>query len=122
MDKAQLLYNFWSGFGLPAYDENTVPSGSTMPYITYDTVTDSFDNVVQLHANLWYRSSSWATISQKANEISGYIGQGGKVFPIKNGYAWIVRGNPFSQRLSEEGDDMIRRIYLIIQAEFLTVD
>ena len=30
--KTQALYNFFSGFELPAYEENTVPTGANEPY------------------------------------------------------------------------------------------
>lgn len=125
MDKAQSIHSFWSGFGLPAYDENTVPTGKNapnMPYITYPVTTDSLGSVVQLSGSLWYRSTSWAEISKKADEISEYIGVGGKVLKLDSGYVWIVRGQPFAQRMSDNSDEMVRRIYINLQAEFLTAN
>ena len=41
MDKSQALNTFWNSFGIPAYDEYTVPDGTSIPYITYDTATDA---------------------------------------------------------------------------------
>lgn len=123
MDKAQSIHSFWSSFGLTAYDENTVPTGDeapSTPYITYSVVTDSMGNVVQLNGSLWYRSTSWADISKKADEIAEYIGTGGKVLKLDSGYLWITKGNPFSQRMSDSNDDMVRRVYINLQAEFLT--
>lgn len=123
MDKSQSIHSFWSGFGLPAYDENSVPTGEnspTMPYITYSVSTDSIGNVVQLSGSLWYRSTSWADISKKADEISEYLGTGGKVISIDNGYMWVVSGHPFAQRMSDSNDELIRRIYVNLQAEFIT--
>ena len=46
MTKAAAIYQFWSGFGLTAYEENTVPTDAAFPYITYQLVTDSFDREV----------------------------------------------------------------------------
>lgn len=125
MDKAQSIYSFWSSFGLPAYDENTVPTGSDAPetpYITYSVSTDSLGNVVQLSGSLWYRSTSWAEVSKKADEISEYIGVGGKVLKLDSGYVWVVRGQPFAQRMSDGSDEMVRRVYINLQAEFLTAN
>lgn len=34
--------------------------------------------------------------------------------------ARLKRGSPFAQRMSDPNDDMIRRIYINITAEFLT--
>ena len=40
MNKEQAIHFFWSQFGLPAYDENSVPDDAQMPYITYNVVID----------------------------------------------------------------------------------
>lgn len=125
MDKAQSIHSFWSGFGLSAYDENTVPTGKNapnMPYVTYSVTTDSLGSVVQLSGSLWYKSTSWAEISKKADEISEYIGVGGKVLKLDSGYVWVVRGQPFAQRMSDGSDEMVRRVYINLQAEFLTAN
>ena len=34
-NKWQAIDRFWNSFGIPAYDESSVPQGATMPYITY---------------------------------------------------------------------------------------
>lgn len=122
MDKAQSLYEFWSRF-LPAYDENTVPTADfspAFPYLTYSTITDSMGYPVQLNANLWYSSTSWEDIQKKADEIAEYLGYGGRVVRIDGGFVWLVKGNPFAQRMADEASDSIRRIYINVQAEFLT--
>lgn len=120
MTKDEAIYSFYSGFGLPAYDENTVPEGSALPYITYSVSTDSIGNMVILSASLWYRSTSWGAIQDKADEIAADLGYGGKIIKIDNGYLWLVKGSPFAQRMSEPSDKMVRRIILNINAEFLT--
>lgn len=120
MTKDEAIYSFYSGFSLPAYDENTVPEGSALPYITYSVSTDSIGNMVILSASLWYRSTSWAAIQDKADEIAAAIGYGGKIIKIDNGYLWLTKGLPFAQRMSEPSDKMVRRIALNINAEFLT--
>lgn len=121
MDKAQALQVFWSSFGLPAYDETTVPDDAKMPYITYRVATDSLESVLPLSASLWYRDKSWAEITQKSEEVATAIAQHGFVsYPVDGGYIWIVKGVPFAQRMREENDDMVRRIYLNVTVEFLT--
>ncbi|MDE7398965.1 MAG: hypothetical protein K2N06_05490 [Oscillospiraceae bacterium] len=121
-DKAQALYQFWSSFEWAAYDENSVPTGSNAPksqYITYSVVTDNLGNEVGLTGSLWYRSSSWAAISQKAEEIAKRL-ENLSPIRIDGGYMWLKRGSPFAQRMSDPNDDMIRRIYINVTAEFLT--
>ena len=120
MTKDEAIYSFYSGFSLPAYDENTVPEGSALPYITYSVSTDSIGNMVILSASLWYRSTSWGAIQDKADEIAAAIGYGGKIIKIDNGYLWLTKGSPFAQRMSEPSDKMVRRIIININAEFLT--
>lgn len=122
MDKAQALQGFWSGFGLSAYDENSVPDDASMPYITYNVATDSIERVLPLSGSLWYKSTSWAEISQKADEIAEVIAASGGYYiaKIDGGYLWIVKGTPFAQRMREESDSNIRRIYINITAEYLT--
>ena len=122
MTKAAAIYKFWSGFGLTAYDENTVPTDATFPYITYQLVTDSFEHEVPVTASLWYRSESWTDINSKTEEISQTISRGGKIISCDGGAIWLKRGQPFAQNMRDESDDLIKRKYLNITAEFLTAD
>lgn len=121
MDKAQAIHKLWSSFELPAYDEQTVPQDAKIPYITYRVASDSIGNVVNLNASIWYRSTSWAEVTAKLREIEKAIGKNGyRIYQIDEGYVWFTKGTPFAQRMSDPEDDMIRRIYLNVQAEFLT--
>ena len=122
MTKAAAIYQFWSGFGLTAYEENTVPDDAAFPYITYQLVTDSFDREIQFTASLWYRSESWTAINAKAEEISQKIGRGGKIISCYGGAIWLKRGQPFAQNMGDESDNLIKRKYLNITAEFMTAD
>ena len=122
MTKAAAIYQFWSSFGLTAYEENTVPTDAAFPYITYQLVTDSFDREIPLTASIWYRSESWAGINAKTDEISQKISRGGKIIACDGGAIWLKRGQPFSQSMGDESDDLIKRKYLNITAEFMTAD
>lgn len=118
ISKEQALDTFWNSFNIPAYDENTVPDNIEMPYITYSVGTASLDETLPLYASIWYYSNSWEAISKKAIEIGEYIGRGGTSQLYDNGRIWIKRGIPFAQRMSEPGNDAVRRIYLNIEVEF----
>lgn len=118
MNKAQSIHDFWSGFKIPAYDENSVPDNATFPYITYSVVTDSLDYVALLTASIWYRSSSWEDVTLKSMEISEAL-KDGVVIKLDKGYTYLYRGTPFAQRV-KDNDDMIRRIYLNVNVEYLT--
>ena len=122
MTKAAAIYQFWNSFGLTAYEENSVPDDAAFPYITYQLVTDSFDREIPLTASLWYRGESWTGINSKTEEISQKISRGGKIISCDGGAIWLKRGQPFAQNMGDESDDLIKRKYLNITAEFITAD
>ena len=122
MTKAAAIYQFWSSFGLTAYEENTVQEDAAFPYITYQLVTDSFDREIPLTASIWYRSESWTGINAKTEEISHKISRGGKIISCDGGAIWLKRGQPFAQNMGDESDDLIKRKYLNITADFMTAD
>lgn len=118
MDKYQAIQSFWSSFGLKAYDESTVSTTATLPYITYEAATASFEEgEVPLSANLWYSGKSWDDISKKAAEISNVIGFGGISVKTDTGYIRINRRSPFAQRM--RADERVRRIFLAISVDFI---
>lgn len=122
MTKAAAIYQFWSSFGITAYEENTVPTDAVFPYVTYQLVTDSFDREIPLTASIWYRSESWTAINAKTEEISQRISRGGKIIACDGGAIWMKRGQPFAQNMGDESDNLIKRKYLNITAEFMTAD
>lgn len=119
MNSIQTLHSFWSGFGLKAYDESSVPDGAQLPYITYEVASDEFGYPLTISASLWYRSSSWAEITEKEQEISDFIGRGGRMLKYDKGSMWLFKGSPWAQRM-DDPDDMIRRIVLTVTIEFLS--
>jgi len=120
MDKSQALNTFWNQFGIPAYDEYTVPDGLSMPYITYETATDSVESNIPLTASLWYRDSSWEAISKKAEDIAKTIAEYGYwSMRVYGGFMVVRKGEVFAQRMDDPEDDGIRRIILSIIVEFL---
>lgn len=119
MDKAQALDSFFNSFGWNAFDENTVDDDETLPYITYEAMTDNIGNTVYLSASLWSRSNHWQKVETKAKEIAEFLGLGGTTIQFDGGLLWITQGTPFSQRTSDD-DDTIRRIILNFAVEFIS--
>lgn len=118
-DKWQIQQKFWESFGIPAYDEDSVPDDAVMPYITYHAAIGNLEQVVNLYASIWYLDSGWGAISRKAAEIGEALSNFGYTsYPIDGGYVWLTRGTPFAQRMTDE-DENIRRMYINVQAEFL---
>ncbi len=131
MNKSQAITEFWNSFGIPAFDETTVPEyiddghGNQVklvpPYITFNIVEDSLNSVVNLYANIWYKSTSWREITLKTAEIAKrLVEMQPPTIELDNGRLYLTKGTPFAQRMSEPTDDTIRRMYINVQAEFLT--
>jgi hypothetical protein len=114
MRKEQALHKFWSSFGVPAYDANTVPEDAPLPRITYEIATDSYDMIVSLTASIWSRSKSWVEATEIKDAIEEEIANGGTVI---DGILWITTRTPFAQRMNDP-DDSIRRIVLNLNAEY----
>lgn len=123
MTAEQAIHQFWSMFGLTAYEENAVPTGDDapkFPYITYSVAISGFNEENQLSASIWTRSTSWVTANNMADAIMKYIGMSGKVLKCDGGAIWIKRGTPFSQSMGDPSESLIKRKYINITAEFLT--
>ena len=129
MTPMQAIDIFWNGFGLLAFDENSVPemidNGQGVlvklepPYITYEAPQDDLGHPVVASASVWTRSSSWGDVTDKVHEIAEYITRGGRMVKFTNGAVWIQKASPWAQRLSDESDEMIRRINMNLSYEFL---
>jgi hypothetical protein len=124
MTKYAALHNFFEGFQIPVYEQDSLPDlkDRTFPYITYSVGTDSFNGEVALTFSIWYRSTSWVGVNTKAEEISTAISRGGKIIPCDGGAMWIKRATPFAQHLADDTDDMIRRMVCNISVEYFTED
>ncbi len=119
MNKAQALYKFWAQFGLPVYDENSVPDNAKMPYITYETKFGSIDDVLSLSASIWTRGQSWQTTTTVAMMIENMI-DSMHAYKLDNGYLYITKGTPFLSRMGDGENYNVKRALLNINAEFLT--
>lgn len=120
MSKFLAIYSFFSGFGLPAYEENSVyATVPPLPYLTYEMKTDFFGNSVNFTCSLWYETPSWTEINRKTEEISQKIGFGGIILDCDGGHIWLKRASPFAISM---GDDLIKRKILNFTAEFFTAD
>jgi hypothetical protein len=117
MDAEQAIHSFLSSFGVPAYDDNSVPDTAELPYITYSISYDSFDNDVAMNASLWARTISWEWLTSKAKEITDTYKNNGVKLPTDNGVVWLKGGSPIYQRMGNE-DKNIKRIYFSISCEY----
>ena len=122
MNKWQALHQFFSGFGLKAYEENSVPTGEDapeFPYLTYAMYTGyAFDRIV-LPFSIWYYSQSQEEINLKTAEIAQAIGDSVEL-PCDEGGVILYAGTPFAQGMSDPSDPLIKRKLINLEAEFVT--
>lgn len=123
MTKAAALQAFFERFGIPAYPVSSVPDDATFPWLTYELVTGAWEEgEVSMTVNLWYYTSSEAIPNAKAEEISRTIGLSGISVPCDGGFIWLKRGSPWCQNLRDETDPTIKRRYLNVTAEYMTIN
>lgn len=122
MTKGAALQSFFEGFGIPAYAYTAVPEDAVFPYLTYTPVFDSWGaGQVAITVNLWYRTTSEAVPSAKAQEIADAIG-GGKYVACDGGAVLLARGSPWCQSMTDGTDANIKRRYININAEYITLN
>lgn len=122
MDKYEAYQNYWEQYVNEAYQSGTVPDDAGFPRITYTIPVAEFEQTVSAEVNLWDRSTSWKDIKQKSDEIYDAIGLGGVLVPYDNGNGkiWIRRGVPFAQPMQDADDELVRRMYILLELEFFT--
>ena len=113
INTARALYEFWSGFGIPAYTVSTVPDEATVPYITYSlTETEPFESATH-YAQVWYRSTSNLDLLTKVDEIKSVISNGVKI-DCDGGYVVIRPATPYVQLMTDI-DPVNRYAYINLQ-------
>ena len=108
---------------IPFYTTTSVPDDVVFPYGTYEYITGAWDSgEVGLTVNLWFYTTSEALPNEKADEMSQIIGLGGTTIPCDGGFLWIKRGSPWCQSLSDETSPTIKRRYINVTAEYMTLN
>lgn len=118
MRQDEVLYSFFSSFGIPAYATTAVPEDSVYPWLTYDLITGAWEQRNTLTVNLWYYGTSEAEPNKKAQEIADAIGRGGKLIMCDGGALWLRRGSPWCQSV-RDADNMVKRRYINVDIEYL---
>lgn len=122
MDKWQAQNSFWNSFGVPAWEEHSVPDDQkkTFPRITFESAVAPFESLVPITASIWDRSTSWVRADALSNAIEGYIKAMGCP-EIEGGRYRVYIGNTtFAQKMDDPADDQIKRILLNVTFEFMT--
>lgn len=107
---ASALYTFFSGFGIPAYVENYVPESQSFPYLTYQLAKPDWNDRKSIFVRIWYRDTSYKSVTEKVDEIEAAIGQG-VTMPCGDGLIFLTKDATFCQFQPME-EDTIKVAYL----------
>lgn len=121
MDRWESQYSFWASFGVPAYEENSVPDRDeiTYPYITFPRVIAGFNGRASVTPSVWTRSASWEQADTLANAILARLGEGGEQIAYSGGTIWVTADpNSFAQGMGDPEDDLIKRHRLLVYYDF----
>lgn len=126
MDKLKVQGVFWASFGVPAFEENTVPDKPTLKewgitdYITYQTVNGVFGSVVQVNPSICTRSSTWDRADALQLAIQNRLENGGERIFYDGGMIWATAedGGSFAQSMGDPDDDQVKRYRLAVNLQF----
>ena len=122
MTKGSALQAFFSQF-MDAYAASAVPDNATLPYLTYELITSAWNGgEVGLTVNMWFRTTSEKEPNAAVDKLSNAIGLGGVFLHCDDGVIWLKRGSPWAQSLTDETDKTIKRRYINVTAEYLTLN
>lgn len=120
MDRWQAIYRFWASFGLPAYEENSIPEDAKMPYITFESSVGGFEAIITLSASIWDRTTKGtAFIDAKADEIQHKIKTMGCPEIAGGRYRVFVDDSIFAQNMNDPEDRLIKKKVLQVNFEFM---
>lgn len=102
-DATKALYQFYAGFGLPAYAVGFVPDDAQLPYITFSAVESGLSSQATHYAQVWYPGTDNSLPIEKATEITEAIGDGIRLIG-ENGLVVVYPGTPLIQLQTVETD------------------
>lgn len=98
---AAALKVFFGGFGIPAYQEGSVPDDVALPYITYSQQAPEWDQKATLYARVWDRTTSNTRLIQLADRITAAIGQERRIPLDDAGYLVLWPETPLIQMMTD---------------------
>lgn len=110
---AQTLQKFFSSFGIPAYEEHTVPDNAALPYITYEVRVPDWRDQTSISASVWYAGTTFKPLYAKVDEIGEKLDEGLTVPVQGGGSLYLYKDTIFSQ-VTETGNDNVKVCYLQI--------
>lgn len=118
MVSATSALNQWlSLFGWPVYGRDDVPANAQLPFITAPVTVPEWDKKTSYQIQLWARSTEYAGLIRKADDICAAVGAGLRI-PFPGGLVVLWPDTPL-QQLIPDGD--CRRVLIMLQANVYSV-
>lgn len=116
----QVLYQFWTQFGVPAYLADCVPSDAVLPYITYEVIQPALNGETVLTAFNWHERDADGNVQRSAlmDDIAAAMPEGGLMLAVDHGYVIIYRNDAgFQQDWQDDvdGDVIAGRTSYVLQ-------
>ncbi len=97
---AKAIKTFVGGFDLPAYSVGSVPDDVQVPYLVYPLNEPEWNQKTSFYVQGWFRTTSNAELTAKADEIIKTIGIG-ITLKTDSGYLVIYPESPLVQMMVE---------------------
>ena len=107
---AAALYDFWSGFGIPAYLQDNVPDDAVLPYITYEVVRGDAMGATVLVAHNWHQKAAGGNAARHEvmDAIARAIPSQGRRVPVGRGFVMLYRNDAtFQTDVADEEDPSV---------------
>ena len=107
---AAALYDFWSGFGIPAYLQDNVPDDAVLPYITYELVRGDAMSATVLVAHNWHQKAAGGNAARHEvmDAIARAIPSQGRVVSVGSGSIALYRNDAnFQTDVADEEDPSV---------------
>lgn len=124
LTKIEAIYQFFAGFGVPAFEQNSVPDGKdrpAYPYITYELRPDRFgDYDTSVMFSVWDDNNSIERVVSISDSIARSLGRIGKVLKCDGGYVLMIADTPFCDIRAEESARTIKRALCSVKMRYYT--
>lgn len=108
---ASALYDFYSSFGVPAYQTDTVPDDAQLPYIAYSYAEPRHDLPASHYAQIYMRTNGNEQLLALAGRIVEAVGEGTR---LTDGVT-LRPSTPLVQIMVDANDPDVRFAYINLQ-------
>jgi hypothetical protein len=113
------LQEFFGGFGLPAYPDQSPLQPRTLPYLVYTPVRGCFGGgSVDMTATIWDRPGDPDRLSDLTQGLLETLAQGGAALNCQDGLIWLTPGSPLVTPVVDQDDGTLQGRRVKIRGQF----